>query len=1378
MASWSSFRDDILYPVLGAVGGGIAGFFATGGNPWGAFYGATLGAGIGYGAGHWDDFTQVPDAPKADASAAYSYGTPRNVYAQEHPVPLVYGLARVGGAVLYQGGSKRVNDFLIGLSEGPVQGVYDAKANDVLLDDLVTQGVAYTAYTGTASQNADPRFVTQRRLQTVGLTVWDYTLNGATPSPKPSATYSFDVLEDGATVLVNVSAARSIQDNVQDASTVSFLCEIKKSGDADWRAAKTYFLHIPKNELGAVETYFPVRLGAPATTATVSVPLFQRGPEYEVQDQITVGQVDLNPNLGVESPGTAAVVDFTAETFATGTHQLRLTFDAWDSGGSDPINYAWLKLDSVEVLEQAGAQALRYTAYLAATIPASQTISGNPTLTATVAGRNDVKLWNGSAWVNEWTNNPVWCFRDLLTSSRYGLGLAEGQLDDVSFKAAAAACDVAVSTLATGTASAGTTTSVTTGLTDGNDYSGYHLKDTGTGEVRRIYRYSPPTGVALVTPAFTNAMSGRAFSIVEPRFRFDMILDTRSGADEQLRKILSHCQGTYWVDAGLVKVDVDLAKATSKTLDQDVMIAGTFAAWQEAGNDMPDALIARYIDPDQGFEKRGRVVGTTGGRTDEREWLGCLNPGQAGRLAAYVLNTAQRAWRCSFSTTLASIALEPGDVVEVKHPVTGWGYNLANVDAPVLSGSGKLFLVGSLSDGENDTRTYQLREYDATVYSDTDALSRPVAVTSSFSNPFRLPEPCSTVTLTYLGDLTDDGAWNPEAQVEWTHPDPSGIAGYSVYGSVDNTEWGFLTYQQASLPYRWKITEASTTYSVRVIPHSVGNVRGSFEAAASASVTLTGDTVAPAIPSGLTVAFDSRAVLKWATATESDFAYWECTVDDFATLWRVAKNQAEVFNPSARSFTFKVRAVDRSGNKSGAASIAVTLPVPTTPTASYLSVSAAYRVVTLSVSSSHTRTLGHVGFGFRWKNPTTGYWVCVNLGEASTGVTPASVVTAETALETVTFELPASLFTTSSRSFDFSYCEVDQFGPSSWSAAKTVTITQDRIIEGIIIPSDATAASGLFSYDFAEPSDDGTSAGVGFAIGKNSAQFWGGSGGFNLAVGGPVWNSDGNYAVANGMKLKTAGLTKRYPKINSTNFEIDGQTHWYLWDTDANPDTWAELGNIGLMSSGGDFITAYFNSKPGEVAVFGLTTTGVGLWGQETGTAGIGVYGYASGSLGNAGQFDAQNASGGVGVVAKGDKVDFEGKKARITSIGGLAVLLTAGETLYEGELVVVSDSTSGNVVKCPTSGDPIDMPIGVVFADATSGQPVWVVVSGLAAVLPEAAVTATRRYVISASTTTAGRVQQASSIPSATQHWRECGHWVDSGSGNGVLTRAVLHFN
>lgn len=156
------------------------------------------------------------------------------------------------------------------------------------------------------------------------------------------------------------------------------------------------------------------------------------------------------------------------------------------------------------------------------------------------------------------------------------------------------------------------------------------------------------------------------------------------------------------------------------------------------------------------------------------------------------------------------------------------------------------------------------------------------------------------------------------------------------------------------------------------------------------------------------------------------------------------------------------------------------------------------------------------------------------------------------------------------------------------------------------------------------------------------------------------------------------------------------------------------------------------------------------------------------------GGYDALSPTS-IGAVAENANVKF-------TDDGGLATSLVAGEALYQGEVVCVIQTGGGGsadntVMKCPTSGSEQSMPIGVVLAYAAASDPVWVVVAGKAYVLPESGITAARGNVIYTSASAAGRAGQSATIPT-NEHWREVGHFVANGTGNGVATLAVLHFN
>ena len=128
----------------------------------------------------------------------------------------------------------------------------------------------------------------------------------------------------------------------------------------------------------------------------------------------------------------------------------------------------------------------------------------------------------------------------------------------------------------------------------------------------------------------------------------------------------------------------------------------------------------------------------------------------------------------------------------------------------------------------------------------------------------------------------------------------------------------------------------------------------------------------------------------------------------------------------------------------------------------------------------------------------------------------------------------------------------------------------------------------------------------------------------------------------------------------------------------------------------------------------------------------------------------------------------------------GIAILVTADEAIGKGSVCsVIQGGTANRVKKTPISGNENDMPIGVALtAAAGAGSTFWMCTNGLVQVLPDTGITAAQGYVITASSTTAGMVAQAATAPAAATHFKEVGHWATTGTSNGALTLAYIHFN
>lgn len=934
--------------------------------------GAIIGFGLGHGIDHWNEWSEIPEQEPPEVSRpSYTFSGPKTIEGLSYPVPIVYGNVKTSGALIYRGGMDEVNDFFLAISEGPVQSITDVRVNDVLVTDL--EGASVSVYTGTGTQDPDDRFVTTWHSELNSpLQVWDLATDGENPNPLPYAQTSFQTLEPDAVVLLKFRASlpwpRTEADRV-----LKFKVEYKLQSDTTWKS-QTYAVLFTGNTHGVYDFWIP--LSTSTTTDTFPVP-------YHHYDELRTNwsppsftgdtaQVAVRAWFGGDrSDGT---IELPAERLATaGTYDLKVTFQWVKYETGDERTSGTLVLADIRVAETNGKQAFRHTAYVAATIPASEIVRGAPRFTARVQGINTVKYWDAatSSWVTGYSNNPIWCLRDLLTNPRYGLGIPESLIDDETFKTAAAYCDELVGS--------------------------------------------------------------------EPRFSFNYIFDRREPADRAIRAVLSHCRGLWWIDEGKFKVRIEKPTSVAAQIDVGDVVDGSMECWHEAEEQLPDALIARYIDASQNFEKRSFIVGNVvrGGRIEEREWLGCTSLAQAKRLAYYAYNIARRTARIRFRTPLSTLALEPGDVVEVFHPVGPFGYDISNPDNPVKQASGAKFIIISVTDGPNDIRTYVCRQYDEAVYNDTPSISDPLSVTDTSGSVYDRLGPVEDLNVTTELRQSPDGIWRTVVHAEWRHPKPLFVSRYLVYQNRHSTQHMSGRWQlvgDVSEPvHSWELpVDWTGMLAVMVIPVSKIGIRG--DRSSITTTTVVADMTPPAAPTGLSASFDKSVVWTWDAPSDSDFDHFEVSLDGGVSWSRVDANRYEIANPTTRTYTLWVRAVDRTGNTSNHTESTATLSTPAAPNLTYLHTQVRDNICQVWVDSAFTESPGHIGYVFEWRKVGDAAWTAIE-GNVATIVVPLSDFGSNNTLD-----------------IEIRYAEKDVIGQGTMSTATTVTLSKPDYGDMINVP--------------------------------------------------------------------------------------------------------------------------------------------------------------------------------------------------------------------------------------------------------------------------------------------------------------------------------------
>ena len=119
---------------------------------------------------------------------------------------------------------------------------------------------------------------------------------------------------------------------------------------------------------------------------------------------------------------------------------------------------------------------------------------------------------------------------------------------------------------------------------------------------------------------------------------------------------------------------------------------------------------------------------------------------------------------------------------------------------------------------------------------------------------------------------------------------------------------------------------------------------------------------------------------------------------------------------------------------------------------------------------------------------------------------------------------------------------------------------------------------------------------------------------------------------------------------------------------------------------------------------------------------------------------------------------------------------MTAGEGMAKGEITYVNLTGSNSQVwKAPVDSD---MPVGTVYsASATAGGEVWISTAGIGFAKLTDGVAPAIGNIITVSASARGLGDQAASIPSVAKHYKEIGHFIESGVA-GQPARAILHFN
>jgi hypothetical protein len=279
---------------------------------------------------------------------------------------------------------------------------------------------------------------------------------------------------------------------------------------------------------------------------------------------------------------------------------------------------------------------LRGLAYIACKFKWDANVFGSlPTIHCDIKGR---KVYDPRNSTTAYSTNPALCWRDYLTNSRFGKGLAAGSIDDTAVTAAANKCDT------------------------------------------------------LVTP-YTGASQIKLFEC-------NAIIDTSRSIIDNCRVLLSGMRGLMPYSEGKYGVIVEDQKVGSTAFDftEDHIIGG-ISIESERKKDKYNRVIATFANPAKGWQS-DNIEWPKTNSTDHNTYLSednstelvgridlptITSPYTAEDIAELVVKRSRDALKVGLVVTSEGLKCSVGDIISITHSTCGWSAKEFRIMAVTLN---------------------------------------------------------------------------------------------------------------------------------------------------------------------------------------------------------------------------------------------------------------------------------------------------------------------------------------------------------------------------------------------------------------------------------------------------------------------------------------------------------------------------------------------------------------------------------------------------------------------------------------------------------------------------------------------------------------------
>ena len=927
-------------------------------------------------------------------------------------IPIVYGRHKIAGNIInayVENGEKDTLNMLIALCEGPINSVTNVKVNGTPVEEIygAAAGDPYgenaeiTCKKGTFDQTVIREFGDIHSQQIIDQEILQHEEYLFTTSGDQIQAISIEV---DATALYQMD-----EDQKKISWYMAFRVDYRVNGTSDWTFAGIN--EINKLSETRVRRFFKTEYLTPARY-DIRITKMSEDPNGENKfGDMQIVAIDEIQNLELQYPFLALL-------------GIRLV----------PTDKVKDTVSNVTCEVEGRLISIPDVRYIGGAIDWEDYYWDSTTSQFKRLDNDAVCTWDGTTYIVAYAANPVWCLRDILTNTRFGLGqwIAPEDIDIASFLSAAKYCEEGV---------------------------------------QNVY--------------------GKK----EKRCRLDLILDQSYRANDIVNQIASTFRGLVSYSNGRVRLTIDRAESHVSIFNMGNIIAGSLNVRYHASKEIPNVLVCQYTNKDKDYQMdtlevadRASIDSGENIRETQITFYGITRPTQILREGKILIEKLKANTRSiSFEAFSDAMVNQAGDIIRFQHDTPGWAYGgrvkagctttSIKINKPVVIQSGKTYEI-EVRNNANDA--IEVRTVTNTPGSPTTiTVSTPFSFTPQAYDLWTIGEEntlgvkyriesitrqasgvCQITGVEYTESIYGDGTieipednysfltyeipnvYDMTAKEQVTR-DPEGTIRDTILVSFrkppNSLRWikkayRFHIFYSDNLGKSWIYAGQSesedftindplakgVTYTVAVVTETESGDKGVPATSPQDSVTILGWAVKPGDVTGFYYSFTNSIVLTWDKNTDPDLSGYEIRTenidwgqDDDELIWRGSAEKFVITNPAARiGIVYYIKAFNTSGNYSNNASYVN--PINLAPDAPALTFTALFQKVFLMWTNVYDSDIKHYEV---WRNDNDN-WIGIPQGNEEMVGEVVGVSTVQVVPYGMTY---------------FRIRAVDSFGGGAWS---------------------------------------------------------------------------------------------------------------------------------------------------------------------------------------------------------------------------------------------------------------------------------------------------------------------------------------------------------